>query len=331
MGKRKFLVISVAVLAFLLAGSSLVSAQDGPVRVNESFVLGDTSCQMNVVLEGDQVIAANVAPAYELPPEPPPSTVYSFSFSGVVASVTNEGGTPPIISVSPGDNFSGTFTYDFSTFVVSNSNEYSVYYTGIPSSVGSMSVSFPSQAFESTSFLSSLVNNNGGPNGVNDYYYFAVQPVSPVPPLNEQFNYIQMSLHLQDDNGDVLSGLDYPTSFILSDWSEVHQILINIYYGIGLVETVRGTVNSLSPAPAPFAPSQATSPVVQQSNGVCEGELSIEFITDTLICDDDGSGSPILETCEPKISVERNIMEKSGDGSRYCYYTTTGQRICKTF
>jgi len=35
--------------------------------------------------------------------------------------------------------------------------------------------------------------------------------------------------------------------------------------------------------------------------------------------------------CEPLRYVERNIMEKSGDGSRYCYTDTTGQQVCRTF
>jgi len=34
--------------------------------------------------------------------------------------------------------------------------------------------------------------------------------------------------------------------------------------------------------------------------------------------------------CKPKTFVERNIIDKSGDGSTYCYYTTFGQRVCKT-
>jgi hypothetical protein len=34
--------------------------------------------------------------------------------------------------------------------------------------------------------------------------------------------------------------------------------------------------------------------------------------------------------CLPKTAVERNIIEKSGDNSKYCYNSTAGTQVCKT-
>ena len=65
-------------------------------------------------------------------------------------------------------------------------------------------------------------------------------------------------------------------------------------------------------------------------NGCAEADItnSKETIGKAFICDKDGSGLPI--NCKPKTFVEQNIMDKSGDDSTYCYYTKTGQRVCKT-
>jgi len=61
-------------------GPSLSSAA-GPERINESFVMGDTGCQMNIVLDGGTgaIVSADLGPAFE-PPAPPP-TVYTFNFA----------------------------------------------------------------------------------------------------------------------------------------------------------------------------------------------------------------------------------------------------------
>jgi len=66
------------------------------------------------------------------------------------------------------------------------------------------------------------------------------------------------------------------------------------------------------------------------TNGCTEEDITIskESIGKAFICDKDGSGLPF--NCKPKTFVEQNIMDKSGDDSTYCYYTKTGQRVCKT-
>jgi hypothetical protein len=74
----------------------------------------------------------------------------------------------------------------------------------------------------------------------------------------------------------------------------------------------------------------------QSGSAICQDGLLIEDVGKTLICVDctenpDGTVTCGAENCEPKTYVEQNIMEKSGDGSTYCYYTTTRQRVCKTF
>ncbi|MBI5568861.1 MAG: hypothetical protein HY914_02855 [Desulfomonile tiedjei] len=54
--------------------------------------------------------------------------------------------------------------------------------------------------------------------------------------------------------------------------------------------------------------------------------LTIESIGATSICTD----ANVPETCQPLNFVQKNIMAKSGDHSTFCYYTTTGYRVCKT-
>ena len=60
--------------------------------------------------------------------------------------------------------------------------------------------------------------------------------------------------------------------------------------------------------------------------GCIAGDITnlIEPIGNAFICVDDRT------KCKPKTFVEQNIMDKSGDDSTYCYYTKTGQRVCKT-
>ena len=74
-----------------------------------------------------------------------------------------------------------------------------------------------------------------------------------------------------------------------------------------------------------------TRPFDDGPNGCTEGAdipIEKEPIGNAFICDKDASGNPV--NCKPKTFVEQNIMDKSGDDSTYCYYTKTGQRVCKT-
>jgi len=61
----------------------------------------------------------------------------------------------------------------------------------------------------------------------------------------------------------------------------------------------------------------------------CPADLTVESLSKAFVCDDGGNGNPV--NCHPKRFVEQNIIDKSGDDSTYCYYTTTGQRVCKKF
>ena len=74
-----------------------------------------------------------------------------------------------------------------------------------------------------------------------------------------------------------------------------------------------------------------TRPFDDGPNGCTRGSRYTdrkEPIGNAFICDKDASGNPV--NCKPKTFVEQNIMDKSGDDSTYCYYTKTGQRVCKT-
>jgi hypothetical protein len=328
MGERKHIGISTAVLAALLAIPSLSPAQGGPVRLNESFVLGDTGCQMNLALEGDQVVSANLGPAFEPPPEP--FTVYSFNFTGSVAEITAISWGPPLpIPVSIGDIFNGTLTYDPTTFtrdVLSNV----VQYLPNPATIGNIKFSFGSgQSFESIYFPYNyaLVYNNT-PNdsfSINAYIW-------PDPPISGLDNNNLVDFILADSSGTALSSFDFPTNLNFGDWTErIFQFILRA--GDSQL-AVSGALSSLAPV---SVPSPSPSPMPPPGAAVCTGELPIvEQITQTLICKDctenpDGSFACSPENCERKKYVERNIMEKSGDGSTYCYYTKTGQRVCKTF
>ena len=69
-----------------------------------------------------------------------------------------------------------------------------------------------------------------------------------------------------------------------------------------------------------------TRPFDVSPNGCTEEDITNlkEPIGNAFICVDDHT------KCKPKTFVEQNIMDKSGDDSTYCYYTKTGQRVCKT-
>lgn len=326
MGKGKCLIISMAVLGALLAVPPLVAAQDdGPVRINESFVMGDTGYQMNLVLDGDQVVYANVTPSFEPPPELQ-TGIYAFDFTGSVYFIN--GAIPFPISIN--DLFQGTLFYDPSSLTKSDVAPYLAYYGPNDSTIAGIDVSFASgQAFETITLNYSAVYNNN-PNGNSDTFFFTAY-LSPVPPFSGVDGDISVLFNLTDHTGTVFNGLDYPTILNYADWDE-HQFQINFVGSDGSQWQISGLPTSLSPSVSFQAKNKSASPAVQQSTSVNDGTLTVEDISATLICDDnDEDGQPDAGTCLEKTAVERNIMEKSGDGSRYCYYTTTGQRVCKTF
>jgi hypothetical protein len=65
-------------------------------------------------------------------------------------------------------------------------------------------------------------------------------------------------------------------------------------------------------------------------NACADAQLTIESISKTWICENNGSDQPVPDSCKPKTFVEQNIIDKSGNDSTYCYYTKTGSRVCKT-
>jgi hypothetical protein len=327
MGKGKYTGIFIVVLVAFLASPSLYAAQ-GPVRINESFVLGDSGCQMNLELEGDAVISANLGPAF-VPPAAT-ATTYSFDFTGTVDSVTGL----PNWGVGVGSSFSGTLTYAPSTFSLGATTSDSQLYQGNESTIASITINFDlvesgSQSFKTSAFgYSSVINNRDG----SDMYDFYSASLSSVP---QQSGEIRSVFFLRDDNGTAFTGLDYPTNLVLNDW-EYRTLAIYIPGPAQSIWQVDGNLTSLVPSP-PEGIIILNSAAVQQSAADCEGSLPIEqLISDTLVCEDctdngDGTFTCSPEKCQPKTYVERNILEKSGDGSRYCYYTTTGQQVCKTF
>jgi hypothetical protein len=135
-----------------------------------------------------------------------------------------------------------------------------------------------------------------------------------------------------------LSSIAIPTVLNLGDWDWYHWLRVSSTGNFDFV----GTLTSLAPASVPSpSPSPIPPPPIPPGGaGVpewCVGSQPIGLISDTLVCNDcieSGDGTFDCQapgaTCETKTAVERNIMEKSGDGSTYCYYTKTGQRVCKT-
>jgi hypothetical protein len=63
-----------------------------------------------------------------------------------------------------------------------------------------------------------------------------------------------------------------------------------------------------------------------------DGSTSDPAAITSLVCTgcDEATGLCPPENCEPLRFVERNIFEKSGDGSTYCYNSTAGTQVCKT-
>jgi hypothetical protein len=66
MKQGKYIAWLVVVLVFMLAVPSISLAAPG--RLTESFVMGDTGCQMNVQLDNDTLLNASVGPANVKPP-----------------------------------------------------------------------------------------------------------------------------------------------------------------------------------------------------------------------------------------------------------------------
>ena len=347
MGKRKWMGIYIAALVALLAGPSLSSAA-GPERINESFVMGDTGCQMNIELDGDTggIVSAELGPAFE-PPASPPPVQYSFNFTGVVHSVT---GTPPN-GISIDTTYTGTLTYAPSTFALgATTSDSQLYESAGSSTIATLSVVFNNagspaiQSFQTSSFgYSSVVNNTpdctGCSGNILDMYDFYSENMSSNPFLN--FG-VQSILFLRDEdptNPDALSGLAYPTNLNLADWSSPSSRLTVFASGSWQVD---GRLTSLTPTGVPSPPdgiiiNSVVSPTALESAAVtgCVESLPVGLISDTLICKDcsdngDGTFDCTQATCEAKTAVEQNIMEKSGDGSTYCYYDKLGRRVCKT-
>jgi hypothetical protein len=326
MGKGKYTGIFIVVLVAFLASPSLYAAQ-GPVRINESFVLGDSGCQMNLELEGDAVISANLGPAF-VPPAATP-TIYSFNFSGIVDGVDG------LLNFGVGQDslFTGTLTYAPSTFILGQSFPNYQEYLPNESTIAGITINFNLgelgiQSFQdNTSSFSSVRNNDP----FDEYRYHSGWLTSDPPQLGTTWSMFALT----DSTANALTTLDYPTNFIFNNWGDRRLDIFNdgpsqLPWHIG------GILTSLVPSP-PEGIIILNSAAVQQSAADCEGSLPIEqLISDTLVCEDctdngDGTFTCSPEKCQPKTYVERNIMEKSGDGSRYCYYTTTGQQVCKTF
>ena len=335
MGKRQFLIIVIAALVAVLAGSPPVVAQsDGPTRINESFALGDSGCQMNVEIEGDTIVSANLSPAFEPPPEPEGPVIYSFDFTGFISGWYDPSSLLPFV-VTEFEPVHGTFLYAPSSFLVENRSATEAYYSPGDSTLAGIQISFDfsNQMFEFGSFISSSVFNND--TYVYDYYSF-IGGVSPNPyfEINSLTN---VGLFLQDIDGNALNGLNYPTSFTLEDWTvDKREFQVSVYYPGSGFSYIYGKLSTLV-ASEPFV-AKGASPTVQQSTANCEETLTVEDITATVVCNDfDGDGlpdqipdsDPTVYDCLQKTAVERPIMERSGDGSTYCYYVGR-QRVCKT-
>jgi hypothetical protein len=343
MGNRNNIGIFLSVLAALLACSSGPVAADGPpVRIGESFELGDTGCQMNLAVAGDEVIAADISPAFEPPPEPPPT----YSFTGQVHSIT---GVPPF-GIAPNDSFSGTLTYSSSTFALrdptercpdSECKEYIPRPDG--STIARMSITYSgSQFFQTEVFGSSAVIDDRTVDDIHvDMYDFYSASLSSNPRISGNGN-VRSVFFLRDDSGNALDNTDYPANLADQDWPTIRSVQVYVPGGASNIWAINGALASLSPvfsaSPAPAPPPIVPPPPPpggQPGPAVCQGTLVIGSIRDTLLCEnctenEDGSFTCDKANCAPKTAVERNTMEKSGNGSTYCYYTTTRQRVCKT-
>lgn len=342
MGKRKWMGIYIAVLAALLVGPSL-SVAAGPELINNSFVLGDSGCQMNIALDGGTgaIVSADLGPAFE-----PPPMEYSFNFTGTVQSVS--GSQPPPAGIGAGTSFSGTLTYAPSTFAFGTTNPDSQLYVPAGSStIATLSVTYYGadnfteiQSFQTSAFgYSSVINNTGIAPGIDMYDFYSASMSS-----NPSLDVVARSVFfLRDDAGAALTGLAYPTNLNLADWNSTKTLQVYVPIdGESFIWTINGTLTSLARVPSPpsgIGINSVASLTALESTAVtgCVELLHVGSISDTLICkecSDNGDGtfdcSGAGAGCEPKTAVERNIMEKSGDGSTYCYYDKTGQRVCKT-
>jgi hypothetical protein len=97
MERRKRIVLLIVVMVTVAASPSFSVAGGSPVRYNESFVMGDTGCQMNLVLDGDSVVVASLSPAYQNGPVG--GCVDMGGDYGIVCS--DPPNTPPPASVPP--------------------------------------------------------------------------------------------------------------------------------------------------------------------------------------------------------------------------------------
>ena len=364
MGKRKWMGIYIAALVALLAGPSLSSAA-GPERINESFVMGDTGCQMNIELDGDTggIVSAELGPAFEPPASPPPPTVYSFNFTGAVDLIMSGDppwppppGTPPN-GIVIGTPFSGTFTFAPSTFqAVGNQLPDIETYSYVPgNTVASISVTFGSVGSTNLSLVSNndIINYPGPTYAIVKYHFpgdsfilfsriMDSTPALTIDSTPATDITVDAGIFFEDYNSPYpLSSTAIPTVLNLGNWDWPYLRISASDRSFDFL----GTLTSLAPASVPSPPgdiiiNSVASPTLQQIATVpewCAGTLPPpENISDTLVCKDctgpDGDGiyTCAPANCEPKTAVERNVMEKSGDGSTYCYYDKLGRRVCKT-
>jgi hypothetical protein len=305
---------------------------------------------MNIVLDGGTgaIVSADLGPAF-VPPVPPP-TGYTFYFTGFVHGVPN---IPSDVPVAVNDTFQGSFTYVPSSLVSGGAGNYLPASDG--STIASQGVTYYRGTTEMMSFQSNtidgiLIYNNFGatygtpPNEtyadvdlVRLDYSMSSTPQIITTPIKSTLIIRDEAPDDPDALPDALNSLDIPTYLNLADWNS--NKTFTMFFGTGTSSWIGGTLETLTSA-SPSPPITLASPTVQQSAAVpewCVGSPPIELITSTSVCKDcadNGDGTFNCEaegaTCETKTAVERNIMEKSGDGSTYCYYDKMGRRVCKT-
>jgi hypothetical protein len=316
----KYWALLIAVLFSIVAVPSLSVAQGPPTRIYESFALGTTGCQMNLVLQDDEVLEAAVGPAFEPPTVPEPVVIDTDSTwlawapdpiectslacpspgagwnTNILFDTTELTGwkSAAVVKAAPcSETFLGACIW-YDTF---ESGDHNVYFRKTFNIIGSIQTATITGGFDDDGQI--FVNGNS-------VYLDSSEDATDFGPL------------------DIASSL-VPGTNLIAVYAQDVQDPVNNFHA-RLVINSSGVPN---PPTGIIINSLLTSSLSIPSASCAEtGGLPIEDITNTLICDDDGNGNPI--NCKPKTAVERNIMEKSGDGSQYCYYTTKGQQVCKT-
>lgn len=290
----------IAVLFSIVAAPSL-SVATPPTRINESFVLGTTGCQMNLTLQNDAVIAANIGQAFELPLV---EIGTDETWRAIGASASSE--SPP-----PGAGWNtnvafpnawGSAKLQVMDQTLCNSGA-CIWATN--NKFDAIIYAWFRKTFDITGNIISATLAGSADDYAQVYVNGTLVYTDPSPTFANDFGPIPIAPSL------LHAGTNLIAAYAKDNPSPPYEHSFRAKLAI---------VTS-APSPDPLSPPPSCSST---------GDLPIENITDTLICDDDGSGQPVLSTCKPKTAVERNIMEKSGDGSTYCYYTKTGSRVCKT-